>query len=82
MVMALIWNDTRSFKQHLEDMRLFRQSHRRNPDSSPNLIKDMPTPRIMPFPGNTGGVSGFISTKGKSTMVPIWEIALPRGSQN
>ena len=82
MVMALVWHDTKSFRQHLEDMKSFRQLHRSNLESSSGLLKNMPTPRHMPFPGNTGGVSGFISTKGKSTLVPIWEIALPRGSQN
>jgi hypothetical protein len=81
MVIALVWKDTESFRQHLEDMKSFRQSHA-DSESNPSLLKDMPVPRHMPFPGNTGGVSGFISTKGKSTLVPIWEIALPRGSHN
>jgi hypothetical protein len=82
MVMALVWNSTESFKRHLEDMKSFRKSHSGNLEASPALLKNMPAPRHMPYPGNTGGVSGFISSRGKSTLVPIWEIALPRGSYN
>lgn len=57
MVMALAWNNTESFKRHLEDMKSFRQSHCSDLKSSPGLFKDMPAPRHMPYPGNTGGVS-------------------------
>ena len=80
--MVLIWHDAQSFQQHLEDMRIFRQSHRDNPEDGLKTLKAMPSLENFHPPSQTGGNKGFISTRRKSILVPIWEIALPRGSQN
>ena len=82
MVIALVWNDAKSFRQHLEDMRMFRQSHQSNLESRFTLLKDMPTPCDIHPQSKTGGARGLISARGKSILVPIWEIVLPRNSQN
>ncbi len=82
MVMALVWNDAKSFRQHLEHMRMFRQSHRSDLEGRFAPLKDMPTPCDIHPPSKTGGARGFISARGKSVLVPVWEIVLPRNSQN
>jgi hypothetical protein len=81
MVMALVWNDAKSFKKHLEHMRMFRQSHHSDKSRFAPL-KDMPTLCNIHPPNKSGGARGSISIKGKSNLVPIWEIAPPRNSQN
>ena len=81
MLMALVWKDAKSFKQHLEHMRMFRQTHHGDAGRIAPL-KDMPTPfNIRPLI-KTGRVKGSISIRGMSAIVPIWEIVLPRNSQN
>ena len=79
MVLALSWNDTKSFKQHLEHMRMFRQSHNREMEDEIALLKDMPTPQITCLPCKAGG---FTSISIESTLVPMWEIVLSQSSQN
>jgi hypothetical protein len=80
--MVLVWKDAKSFKQHIADMRMFSQSHRHNPQGGFNLLKNMPTSCNFHPAGRTGGGTGFFNTRGKLILVPIWEIELPRGSQN
>jgi len=80
--MILVWNDAKSFQRHLEDMRIFRQSHQGLPGSELRLFKGMPTPHDVNYPCNTGGGRRLIKTSGKTIIVPIWKIVLPRGSQN
>jgi hypothetical protein len=82
MVIALVWNNAKSFKQHLEQMRMFRQSHQSNLKGRFTPLKNMPTSCDIHPPSQTGGASGFISVRGKLVIVPIWEIVLPRNSQN
>jgi hypothetical protein len=80
--MVLVWKDAKSFKQHIADMKMFSLSHRHNPQSRFNLLKNMPTSCNFQPAGRIGGGTGFVSAGGKSTLVPIWEIELPRGAQN
>ena len=80
MVMALVWNDAKSFKQHLEHMRMFRQTHHSDEGRFAPL-KEMPTLCDI-HPPSKPGLRGRISIRGKSALVPIWEIAPPRNSQN
>ena len=82
MAIALVWNDAKSFKQHIEQMRMFRQSHHCNLEDSFNLLKNMPSTLDSHSPRKTGGARDFISARGKPTLVPIWEIVPSRGSQN
>ena len=82
MAMALVWNDAKSFKQHLEYMRMFRRSHHSVQPSRFAPLKGMPTSCGIHPPSKIGGARGFINVIGKSVLVPLWEIVLPRGSQN
>ena len=82
MITALVWNDAKSFRQHLEDMRMFRLSHHGNPKSGFTMPKNMPTTYDIQLPQKTGGTRNLINVSGKSALVPIWEIVPPRNSQN
>jgi hypothetical protein len=79
--MALVWNDAKSFKQHLENMRVFRQKHHSD-EGRLAPLKEMPPPCNIHTPNKIGGIGDSISIRGKSTLVPIWEIAPARNSQN
>ncbi len=81
MVMALVWNDAKSFKQHLEHMRMFRQTHRSD-EGRLAPLKDMPTPGNIHSSSKAGCVRGSICIKGGAVIAPIWKIAPPRNSQN
>lgn len=82
MVMALVWNDATSFKRHLEHMRMFRRTHRRDPKREFARIKDMPTLSNIRPTNTTGGVRGSIPTRERPAIIPLWKIALPENSQN
>lgn len=80
--MALVWNDAKSFKQHLEHMRTFRHSHHSVLESEFALLKNMPTSYDIHPPSETGGARDSISLRGEPSLVPIYEVGLPRNSQN
>ncbi len=80
--MILVWNDVKSFKRHLENMRRFRQGHQAISECVWNLLKDMPVPDDIQLQDNAGGVNRLFSSSGRTTTFPIWEIGLPIGSQN
>ena len=82
MVTIMVWNDAKSFRQHLEDMRVFRQSHHCNPGGGYIVPKDMPTACDIHPPRKTGRARGFISVRGNLALVPMWEIVPPGNSQN
>ncbi len=82
METALIWKDAKSFRQHIAAMRVFSQSHPSNPQGRYNTLKGIPNPCNIHPTGKSAGTSGFITTRGKPALAPIWEIELPRGSQN
>jgi hypothetical protein len=82
MVNSLVWHDAKSFKRHLEQMRMFRLTHHDNLKSRFALLKDMPVSGGVHFPSKTGGTRGLISMRGKSTLIPVREIVLHENSQN
>ena len=82
MAIVLVWNDAKSFKQHLERMETFRQSHRNQPENRLPMLKDTPAPKDTRSFDKTERAKGFISMRGKSVIVPMWDIALPKNSQN
>ncbi len=79
--MMFIWKSVKSFKQHISDMKLFRQSHEDIPSHN-NMVGNMPFQGDIEVVGSRGGSKVTISTKRKSTLVPFWEIELPKGIQN
>ncbi|MBN1160485.1 MAG: hypothetical protein JXA17_00840 [Dehalococcoidales bacterium] len=81
--MILVWDNIKSFQQHLEDMRRFRQSHVPNaPAAELSMLKTMPMPFDVTLPQETGLVRKIYDSRGKLTLVPIWKITPSRGSQN
>jgi len=79
--MILVWNDAKSFKRHVDAMRIFRHSH--NIDAADRFIlRDMPTPYEIDFSLGERPVNYFTDSKGKLIFVPIWKIAMPPCSQN
>ena len=82
MVTALMWTDAKSFKQHLSDMRIFRQSHEINLTGKAAPLKDVPALQITQPARETGCAEDIISFKDKPFLVPIWDIALPVDIQN
>jgi hypothetical protein len=80
-LMILVWNDAKSFRRHLEAMRIFRHSHGTNPVDR-ILIQDMPTPYDIGLPRRDRLITSLTDARGKVILVPIWKIAVPTGSQN
>ena len=80
--MMFLWKSVQSFKQHITDMKLFRQTHEDIPCREDNLVGNMPYQSDIELTGPRGGTKLIISTKRKSKLVPLWEIELPRGIQN
>jgi hypothetical protein len=69
----------KSFKQHLEDMKTFRQTHKTRQTEQ---IMDMPLLINVNPPQETGLIKNITDDKGKVIFVPIWKIALDRGLNN
>ena len=81
--MVIVWNDIKSFRRHLEDMKTFRQSH---PDIAATeelkLLKEISLKFDNLPAGGTGIIKSLTDAKGKIIIVPIWRINPPKGSQN
>jgi len=80
--MILVWNSVKSFQRHLEEMRVFQQSHNNTPVAELKMISVMPMPFDITLPHETGLIKSFYDSRGKLILVPIWKITVPRGSQN
>ena len=80
--MMFIWKSVKSFKQHISDMKVFRQSHDRISRGECAIVGNMPQPGGIDTAGPQGGTKVIISTRRKSNLVPLWDIELPRGIQN
>lgn len=79
--MILVWNDAKSFRQHLESMRIFHQTHPKDLEGRPAPLKGTPPRRNNRSQGKHRG-QGFTSARGRSILIPVREIVLPKGSQN
>jgi hypothetical protein len=80
--MILIWNDAKSFQRHINDMKVFRQSHESVSSGELSLFKNMPTPHDINYPCNTTGGRHLLKTGDITLVVPIWKIVLAQGLQN
>jgi hypothetical protein len=81
--MVLVWKDINSFRRHIENMKTFRESHPSNPPVERlRLLQEIPFPMEDVPTCDTGLVESFTDTRGKTILIPIWEINTPRGSQN
>jgi len=82
MAAALVWNDAKSFEQHLEDMRLFRRTHPGRLEGGLAPLKSLSTLCYYIRRSINTGLISSVSVRGKSILVPVWQIALPGNSQN
>ena len=82
MEIILVWNNARSFRQHVADMKQFNQEHKNNPTNKFHMLNDMPLPSNFQPVNTQGGGKIIISPKRKCTLVPLWEVELPRDVQN
>jgi hypothetical protein len=80
--MILVWNSIKSFQQHLEEMKQFRQSHNNVRAEEIKMLKVMPMPFDVTIPRETGLIKSLFDSKGKLVLVPIWKINVSKGSQN
>ena len=80
--MMFIWKSVRSFKQHVSDMKLFRQKHEDLPCSQVYMVGNMPLQDGIDPSYTLGGSKVIINTRPKTKLVPLWNIELPRGIQN
>lgn len=77
--MILVWNNVKTFKQHIEDMKNFREAHT---NRQTEQIKDMPELYLVKPPRETGLVNSLTDKKGKVIFVPIWKMSPARGTNN
>jgi len=82
MEIILVWNNTRSFQQHVEDMKQFNREHKKNPANEIYMMKNMPLPGNFQPTNTRGGQKILTSPERKSALVPLWEVELPKGIQN
>ncbi|MFC1941625.1 hypothetical protein ACFLWU_00195 [Chloroflexota bacterium] len=82
MTIAVVWNDTKSFKRHLEYMRVFRQSHKITFGTGTNRLKNMPALCGIDRHDKSEGTRDFNNTSGRPIVVYLWDIELPNNSQN
>lgn len=80
--MILVWNNIESFRQHLEDMRQFRQSHNRELAASLKALKNLPVQYAVIPAQETGLIKSLTDNKGNLIIVPIWQVNPDKGSQN
>jgi hypothetical protein len=54
--MMLAWNNSQSFRKHLEQMNIFRRSHAALPTSSVTSLMSMPSLIARQHPAEAGGM--------------------------
>ena len=82
MTAAIAWNNSQSFAEYVEYIRTMRRPHAGNSEVTAGLLKSMPTSYIIHTIGETGGARRFIGTGGWALSIPMWNVVLPRNSQN
>jgi hypothetical protein len=79
--MLLTWNNTKSFKQHLAEMKSFRQTHT-SPKEMARMFKNMPVMyKVNPLP-EQDFYDSLTNDQEKLRSIPIWDITLAEGAQN
>jgi hypothetical protein len=80
------WKNVEAFRRHVKDMETFRSTHKRPPLAKlAGLVAKAPktTGTLAKKPrASTARAGLFASTNGKKIIVPIWDITMPKGSQN
>ena len=79
--MILVWNDSKSFSRHLENMRCFCAGNGADGKCGWDIIKDMPVLRDVRVPPETGGTRSNLEDAGPG-VVPLWKFTLPTEIKN
>jgi len=82
MVTALMWDGPKAFAEHVERMRVFRQSHTGDPETRLALLESMPTLYVIRPVREVGGSRALIGAAGWSALIPAWAVAFGGFSQN
>jgi hypothetical protein len=77
--MILTWNNINSFKQHVDDMKTFRETHK-NPQTE--QLKDMPLLVTVKPPQETGLIKSLTDDNEKVIFITMKRITLTRGTNN
>jgi len=80
--MAMVWKNSEAFKEHVEQMRMFRQSHHSDSEVRVAFLKSMPSLYLLHPMRETGGARVLTSTMDWSALVPIGKVRPARFSQN
>lgn len=77
--MILVWNDVDSFKQHLEDMKNFRQHHNNLPTEQ---SEDIALSLGVTPPQAADLIKSITNDRGRTIFVPIWSMKSARRTNN
>jgi len=77
------WKNIEPFKRHMEEMDCFRRAHANMAPAEPEKTNGLLTgPRMFPTPRHDVAENMFTDEQGRVIVVPIWDVTIPRGSQN
>jgi len=85
--MAMVWNNMESFRKHVEQMRMFCQSHpvlETVASRRPRLdVLEITRPlHVADITRGMGGLRDCLNAEEWHALVPIRRVTLPGGSQN
>jgi hypothetical protein len=81
--MIIGWKNSKTFKRHIEEMESFRRTHVHfTPEKQLKIGQAVPVPFKNNPPCWTEFVTSLSDDRGKEIIVPIWELSMPKGSQN
>jgi len=80
--MILGWNNKDAFKQHAAEMKLFRQSHKSQIATDPNLLENLLLLLKVVQPNELSLTGSLIHHQREYRIVPYWTVKLPNGVQN
>ena len=82
MVMTLVWNNAKTFKQHVEYMRMFHMCGQTDTGVGIALLESMPALHVTPPMRETGGSRDFINMNDEPSLIIMQEVVLNSNSQN
>ena len=80
--MALVWNNAKSFKQHVEYMRMFHVRGHTDLEIGIALLESMPALHVTPSVSETGGSGDLININDEPSLIITQEVELNINVQN
>jgi len=74
MSVLLKWDNVEAFKQHLEEMRLFRCSHPSESALRARIYKHMPALHVVEPVKDTGGTECLLDKEGWLRLIPLQKV--------